>query len=470
MLRNFIHIFFLRPFLKLFSGVTVIGKEHLLNLDQYIIIANHNSHLDIFVLFGLIPIRDLCRTHAVAAKGYFSRSRLLFGVVKFLFDPVFIDRGEYSKTKGVLDELKTIIEKKHNMIIFPEGTRGKPGEMLQFKSGIGRLVSEYPDVPIVPVFLAGTERALPRSSALLLPFWNYVIVGPPQVCSGQHRDITRHLEQTLITVAGSEAARKHKRYTKRERQSRSIAFIGIDGSGKSSISRMIAQELSGTSTVSLVSDKLMLYENRDLQDLQPFVTENIRHAISAYAKKAKSLKVYKIPKLTELMLRNHLHHELIRWYVSDSIILDGSPLLNMIAWAALYKKESFNDEVCAAAVSILTGHTAEIHQNAGIYREFPELKYLGYLRLNSMILPDLVIFIDTAPETACKRIDSRGEQKQVHENVEKLTELREAYLTICDMIRRQKNIPVLIVDGEHSREEVASQAYEFISTQLSRES
>lgn len=470
MLRNFIHIFFLRPLLKLFSGVTVIGREHLLNLDHYIIIANHNSHLDIFVLFGLLPIHDLCRTHAVAAKGYFSRSRILYGAVKLLFDPVFIDRGEYSKTKGVLDELKTIIEKKHNMIIFPEGTRGQPGELLQFKSGIGRLVSEYPDVPIVPVFLSGTERALPRSSALLLPFWNYVIVGPPLLCSGEHRDITRHLEQTLITLAGSEAARKQKRYTKRERQNRSIAFIGIDGSGKSSISGTIAQKLSGTSPVSLVSDRLTLYENGDVQDLQPFITENIRHTISTYAKKAKSLKLYKIPKLAELMLRNHLHHELIRWYVSDYIVLDGSPLLNMIAWAALYNKESFDDEICSKAISVLTGHESHIPRKNAIYRQFPELAYLRYLRLNTMILPDLVIYIDTAPETACQRIDSRGERKQVHENVEKLTELREAYLTVCDMIRRQLNIPVLIIDGEHPREEVASQAYEFISTQMSRES
>jgi 1-acyl-sn-glycerol-3-phosphate acyltransferase len=467
--RYIVHVAILRPLIKLFSGVTVIGKENLDHLDHYIIVANHNSHLDIFVLFGLLPIRDLCRTHAVAAKSYFSRSRTLLAVVSFLFNPLLIARGETSRTKDRLEELKTMIKNKHNIIIFPEGTRGKPGEMQHFKGGIGRLVSAYPNVPIVPVFLSGTERALPRSSALLLPFWNYVIVGPPQLCSGEHRDITRHLEQALTTLSLSESARKQKRYTKRDRRGRSIAFLGIDGSGKSTTSRVIAQELSGSSPVSRVSDDLELYDQGVLTDLQPFVTDNIRHTISRYAKKAQSLKLYKIPKLAELMLRNHLHHELIRWYVSDTIVLDGSPLLNMIAWAALYHKDAFNDEMCSKAISILTGDTSVISRNDAVYRQFPELVYLKYLRLTSMILPDSVIFIDVTSETACDRIDSRGEQKQVHENREKLSELRGAYLTVCDIIRRKLNIPVLIIDGEKTREEVAALAREFISETISQE-
>ena len=63
------------------------------------------------------------------------------------------------------------------------------------------------------------------------------------------------------------------------------------------------------------------------------LTEKLREYIGGYAKKAESLKFYKIPKLTELILRNYLIHEVSRWYLPDLIIIDGSPLLNMIAWA-----------------------------------------------------------------------------------------------------------------------------------------
>ncbi|MFC1512045.1 1-acyl-sn-glycerol-3-phosphate acyltransferase [Candidatus Latescibacterota bacterium] len=469
MLRILIHILFLRPLLKLFSGVTVIGKENLVQLDRYIIIANHNSHLDIFVLFGLIPIRDICRTHTVAAQEYFSKYHIVFRIVRFLFNTIFIARRRYARTEDPLEELRSAIEHNQNVIVFPEGTRGRPGEIQHFKSGIGRLVSQYPEIPIVPVFLSGPERALPRSSRLLVPFWNYVVIGPPQLCRGTHRDITRQLEQTLIKLSRSESARRHKRYSEKKKLSQSIALLGIDGSGKSTISRMIAKELSDSSTVSLVSDDLELYEHGALKDMQPFITEKVRHTISLYAKKAQSLKLYKIPKMAELMLRNHLHHELARWYVSDYVVLDGSPLLNMVAWAVLYKKESFNEETCCKAISILTGNNARIPRNDHIYKHFPELSYLRYLRLNTLKLPDMVAFIDVSPATACTRIDTRGEMKQVHETADKLTELRQAYHRVCDILQQQCHVPVITIDGEDTLESIASKAGEFIGASTLKE-
>ena len=60
--------------------------------------------------------------------------------------------------------------------------------------------------------------------------------------------------------------------------------------------------------------------------------------VSDYAKNAKSLKQYKIPKLTELLLRNVLLNEVKRWYHPDYVVMDGSPLLNLTSWAILYKK------------------------------------------------------------------------------------------------------------------------------------
>lgn len=362
-----------------------------------------------------------------------------------------------------------MIERKQNVIIFPEGTRGNPGEMQHFKGGIGRLVAGVTDIPIVPVFLSGPERALPRASALLLPFWNCVVIGPPQVYRGTHRDITHNLEQTLVDLSRSESSRRHKRQTRKTHHPQTVAFLGIDGSGKSTLSRMTAVEMSGASSVCLVSDSLEFYERGELKNLQPFMTEKVRHAIGAYVKRARTLKRYKIPKLTELLLRNHLHHELERWYIPDYIVLDGSPLLNMVAWAALYRKESFDEETCSKAICILSGGDSNIRRNDPIYDKFPELSYLGLLRLNTLVLPDVVVFIDVNPATACRRIEMRGERKQVHETEEKLTELRQAYLNVCDLIQRRWHIHVSVLDGENTREQVASAAREFICSIISRE-
>jgi hypothetical protein len=167
--------------------------------------------------------------------------------------------------------------------------------------------------------------------------------------------------------------------------------------------------------------------------------------------------------MAELMLRNHLHNELERWYVSDYIVLDGSPLLNMVAWAVLYKKESLDDELYGKAISILTGNNAGIRRNDPIYELFPELSYLGHLRLNTLKLPDMVVFIDVSPETAIARIDARKEAKQVHETSDKLADLRGAYHGVCGLLRRKCDIPVAIIDGEESFASVVSNAREFIA-------
>ncbi|HUU45872.1 MAG TPA: lysophospholipid acyltransferase family protein, partial [Acidobacteriota bacterium] len=199
--RALAHLVVLRPLVKLLYGVRVTGGGHLRHLDHYIIIANHNSHLDILLLFYLLPLGHIARTHAVAEEEYFSRSRIVFRLVRFLFQPLWVRRGEASTQHDPLQEIRRRLDAGHNIIVFPEGTRGKPGALEHFKSGIGRLIAEYPGIPVVPVFLVGPERALPKSRALLLPFLCSVRVGPPRTWSGPHRDITRGLEDQFTFLA-----------------------------------------------------------------------------------------------------------------------------------------------------------------------------------------------------------------------------------------------------------------------------
>jgi hypothetical protein len=184
-------------------------------------------------------------------------------------------------------------------------------------------------------------------------------------------------------------------------------------------------------------------------------------------KKARSLAWYKLPKLTELLLRNHLHRELARWYVPDYIVMDGSPLLNMIAWAAIYRKESFNEDTCFKAMCILSGRDADIRRDDPIYDRFPELYYLRHLRVTTLAIPDTVVFIDTPPSTACARIEARGEQRQVHETEETLAVLRRAYIDVCDCIRRHWDIGVAVLDGGAERGHVALEAENFIRATVS---
>jgi 1-acyl-sn-glycerol-3-phosphate acyltransferase len=468
-LRIGIHALLLRPFIMLFSGVNIIGREHIRQVNQFIIVANHNSHLDVLLLFYLLPLSDIVRTHPVADKPYFSKRKIVFRLVDLLFKPIWITRGSPDTDGDPFAHIKNRLDKGENVIIFPEGTRGSPGEIQQFKSGIGRLMTQYPDMPILPVLLSGPERALPKGSSLLLPFWNHIVVGPPQIYRGSHREITTSLHETLQSLYCSETAHRHHRRQRTSAAPTIIAFLGIDGSGKSTLSAMVAQKLSESSKTALISDELEIYDGGNRQDVQPLITEKLREAIGSYAKQAASLKSYKVPKLAELILRDRLLRDAGRWYLPGKVVMDGSPLLNMAGWAVLYKGDAIDDQTWADAIGLLAGKKINPDRERSMYNLFPEARYLKQLKLNRLSLPDVVIFLDIPPTIACERIGGRGERRQVHETEEKLTALRSAYIKVCGLVEQNWNTPVMIISGEKSREESTAEAVEFITSTLTAE-
>ena len=465
-LRLLINLFLLRPFLKLVFGVNVAGRKNLGALDRYIIIANHNSHLDIMLLFSILPARHILMTHPVAAEEYFSKWKVLFKIVDYLFRPIWIVREE--KAEDPLKGMKEKLSSGHNLIIFPEGTRGVAGQIGKFKTGVGRLAEEYRDVPIIPVFLSGPEKAFPKKSAFPLPIWNNVTVGPPQIFRGGSLDITASLEKMIRELSESETANRHRRH-KRAKHSFVLAVLGIDGSGKSTLSRRLSIRLSDSFTVCLVSDNLELYEDEKQKEVQPLLTEKLREAVGRYAKTAKSLKNYKIPKMTELLLRDHIMGEVQRWYSPDIVVLDGCPLLNLTAWAKLHKEKYFNANVCSSAIKILTGRSGGVRKADPIFEKFPELAVLKRFKLTHMKLPDAVIWLDIDPSVSIKRIQSRGERRQVHETKEKLAKLREGYLIVCNSVKKEFNIPTRILDGESEIDKVTASAFEFVEEACKRE-
>jgi glycerol-3-phosphate dehydrogenase (NAD(P)+) len=138
----------LQPFFHLYFRLSRIGREHVPADGPFIVAANHRSFLDPFVI-ATIARRPL---YYVAKRELFEKrwqGWLLNALGAF---PV--DRG--NSDAEMLETARTILARGDSVLIFPEGTRIRPGALGRPRRGVGRLALET-GVPVLPVAVIGTE-------------------------------------------------------------------------------------------------------------------------------------------------------------------------------------------------------------------------------------------------------------------------------------------------------------------------
>jgi len=170
-LRWLFFALFVRPAIHLLLGLNIRNQERLPQQGPAIVVANHNSHLDTPVLISLLPLRLLPKIRPVAAAGYFLKNRGLAWFATRIIGIIPIALGTGKPKEEVLAEAIQALQDDSILILFPEGTRGEPEQFGRFKTGVAILAEMFPQVPVVPVFLHGLGKALPRGEALLVPFF-----------------------------------------------------------------------------------------------------------------------------------------------------------------------------------------------------------------------------------------------------------------------------------------------------------
>ena len=142
-----VHVF-VRSVLTLIAGMKVHGHENLPANGAVIVASNHIAMLDPPVIGVSIK-----REAHFAAKIELFKNPFLRKLITYLNTfPVNRSGFDFAALKKSLEVLKS----QGVLIMFPEGTRSRTGEMLPFRKGIGFLV-EKTRAPVLPVFVSGTD-------------------------------------------------------------------------------------------------------------------------------------------------------------------------------------------------------------------------------------------------------------------------------------------------------------------------
>jgi 1-acyl-sn-glycerol-3-phosphate acyltransferase len=208
MLRYLFYLLIIKPIVLVLLGINVRGREHLPQQGPAIIVANHNSHLDTLALFSLLPLHTLKHVQPVAASDYFLKKKWLAWFALNIIGIIPIDR-QGNQQSATLAPLTHALEQQAILILFPEGTRGEPETLSPLKNGIGRLVSQCPNVPVIPIFFYGLGKCLPKGEMILVPFFVDAFVGEALYWQGSRLTFMEQLRNAMAYLH-SKAVSNHQ--------------------------------------------------------------------------------------------------------------------------------------------------------------------------------------------------------------------------------------------------------------------
>lgn len=159
------------------TPVVLEGAERIPQGVPVVYAANHTSMFDIWALSAALP-----GSVRFVAKAELARIPLL-GPAMVRAGHVSIERENKAKAIDAYHRAAEAVRSGISTVVFPEGTRSRTGELLPFKNApFGLAIAA--GVPLVPLYVAGTFRILPKGGLRLHPAPIHVLVGEPIPTAG----------------------------------------------------------------------------------------------------------------------------------------------------------------------------------------------------------------------------------------------------------------------------------------------
>lgn len=173
---------------------TISGKLPENPRHPYVFVANHESFVDILLISHLpFEMKWLSKVEMFKIP--------VVGWLMTLANDVRLTRGEVTSAADAMKQCESRLDQKVSVMIFPEGTRSKTGELGKFKNGAFRLAIDT-GVPILPVAVHGAHTALrPKDWRIGYSRAEARVLAPIETTGMTHDDIDALRDQVRAVIA-----------------------------------------------------------------------------------------------------------------------------------------------------------------------------------------------------------------------------------------------------------------------------
>ena len=176
-LRMLFFALIVRPIMLVILGMNVRQREKLPDSGPAILIANHNSHLDVLALMCLFPLKRLRTLRPVAAQDYFFRNPFIKWFALRIMGILPLDREVKKKRTSPLAGIYGAIERNELIILFPTELAVNPRNWDDLKPVLPILQRSTQMCRSSPASCMAWERRYPRvKHCLSRSFWMSLLV------------------------------------------------------------------------------------------------------------------------------------------------------------------------------------------------------------------------------------------------------------------------------------------------------